>query len=115
MEYAVKLKPGLLEARVDLGRALVKKGRADDAIRILEVAILIDGSNAPVRKELSLALLAKGRRAEAVTNLVYALELRPDFPEAKEELRKLTNSWRAPRFGSAGSNTVPVGGRRGAK
>jgi hypothetical protein len=96
-QKAVKIKGDMVNARIGLGSALTKKGRPDEAMRILQGAILLEPTNAQPRMQIALALLAKGRHDEALSNLVYALKLQPDYPEAKEELRKLTNSSPAPQ------------------
>ncbi len=91
-ENSLKIRGDKADVRIWLGQALIKVGRADEAIKTLQGAIVLNENSAQARTQMALALLVKGRRDEAVTNLNYALKLQPDYLEAKEELSKLTNS-----------------------
>jgi len=115
LEYAVRIKGDLVDARLGLGRALRLRGRPDEAIRTLGIASWIDATNVAVRVELAQALLAAGRRAEALTNLTYALKLQPELPGAADLLRGLTNPPTAGGGPPAGTDSLPAAGRADAK
>jgi tetratricopeptide (TPR) repeat protein len=65
-------------AELNLGEALHKKGRVDEAIAHLEKAVEIQPGYATNHGALGIALLTKGRRDEARAHLRKSLELNPE-------------------------------------
>jgi len=65
-------------AELNLGEALYKKGRVDEAIAHLTKAVEIQPGNATIHGSLGVALLTKGRRDEAFAHLRESLQLNPD-------------------------------------
>jgi len=65
-------------AELNLGEALHKKGKVDEAIAHLEKAVEIQPTNATNHCSLGIALLTKGRRNEALAHLQKSLELNPE-------------------------------------
>jgi tetratricopeptide (TPR) repeat protein/serine/threonine protein kinase len=68
---------GDAEHSINLGVALSRKGRQDEAVASFRKAIEIDPKNGRVYAFLGEALLKKGQINEAVTNFQKAVELRP--------------------------------------
>ena len=62
---AIEIKPDLYEARVTLGRALVARGRAAEAVEHLKRAAALAPDNPEPHYQLSLAYKRLGRKAEA--------------------------------------------------
>ncbi|MEP6698523.1 MAG: tetratricopeptide repeat protein [Verrucomicrobiota bacterium] len=65
-------------AELNLGEAVHKKGRVDEAITHLTKAVAIQPDNATSHGALGIALLTKGRRDEAFAHLRKSLELNPE-------------------------------------
>ena len=65
----VKLHPEVVEVRANLGAALVRQGRFDEAIQQYRAALANDKSNAALRMNLAFAYYKKGSLREAVTEL----------------------------------------------
>lgn len=65
-------------AELNLGEALHKKGRVDEAIAHLEKSVEIQPGYATNHGSLGIALLTKGRRDEAFAHLRKSLELNPE-------------------------------------
>ena len=83
-----KLSPSLL---INLGLALKRNGKIQDAIRIYGKALEIDPTSAIAHNHLGMALQEGGNASMAVEQYRRALALTPDFPEA---LYNLGNSLR---------------------
>src|SRR3954447_17863912 len=56
----LKIRPDVVEARANLGAALSRQGRFDEAIEQYRAALAKDGGNAPLRMNLALAHYKKG-------------------------------------------------------
>lgn len=65
----LKLRPGVLEVRANLGAALARLGRFDEAIEQYRAALAKAGGNAALRFNLALAYYKKGALPEAVKEL----------------------------------------------
>jgi tetratricopeptide (TPR) repeat protein len=65
----VKLRPDVVEVRANLGAALARQGRFDEAIAQYRAALARDGGNAALRMNLALAHYKKGAFAETVKEL----------------------------------------------
>jgi len=65
LQRCIALDPNNYEARITLGRVLVSKGRAEDAIQHLRVAADLAPDNPEPHYQLSLAFRKLGRRPEA--------------------------------------------------
>jgi len=71
---AVRLDPTYVEAHVNLGVALQRRGRLDEAVAQYQEALRLAPGAAKVRQNLGLALLLAGHRAEAAPYLLAAQE-----------------------------------------
>jgi len=78
MSGPLQLDPNLPD--YSLGNALLKVGRAADAIPIYERALRLNPNRADVCSDLAGALADVGRVPEAIQHYERALRLKPDFP-----------------------------------
>ena len=83
----VLLNPDNAEARSDLGRELVRKGRYAEGVEHLERALTKMGEIAETRFYLGLGLLRAGRPDAAEVHLKKALELDPRYGYGEPHLR----------------------------
>ena len=82
---ALAIRPSHAEARANLGVALAKMGTLDEAIPHLERALKLDPGSALTHANLGLAL--RGRDpARALEHMRRAVELKPDFVDARMNL-----------------------------
>jgi tetratricopeptide (TPR) repeat protein len=68
-ERALEKEPGRIDARSNLGAALVRLGRYEDAVRAYRLALEADPAQVNVRFNLALALYKSARVAEAAAEL----------------------------------------------
>jgi tetratricopeptide (TPR) repeat protein len=86
---AARLQPGAAEPEFALGNVLQGLGRPGDAIAHYETALRSAPMEAAIHNNLGGALVAAGRLDEAAAHFSEALRLRPDFDQARENLRRL--------------------------
>ena len=65
-------------AENNLGIVLLRKGKVDEAISLLQAAVDLRPDNSPAHENLAKALLQKGQVAEALIHYRKLLELQPD-------------------------------------
>ena len=75
--------------RNNLGGALEKIGKSDEAFEQFTKAVELNGNYPEAHCNLARILAQHGRRDEAVAHLKEALRLRPGYEQAKEQLREL--------------------------
>jgi protein O-mannosyl-transferase len=68
-------------AQNNLGIVLLRKGKLDDAISLLQAAVNLRPENAPAHDNLAKAFLQKGQVADAMVHYRKLLELQPDNME----------------------------------
>lgn len=83
---AIRLAPDLVEAHLDLGRALARRGQPDAAAASFRAALHLRPDDAEPHCRLGHALIRAGDPAAAIAPLTRALTLRPDYPEAHHSL-----------------------------
>jgi tetratricopeptide (TPR) repeat protein len=81
-QEALRLSPGRLDARSNLGVALAHLGRFDEAVEQYRKALEIDPAQVPIRFNLGLALYKAGRVPEAATVFQQVLEGDPSHKSA---------------------------------
>ncbi|HEU4390366.1 MAG TPA: tetratricopeptide repeat protein [Blastocatellia bacterium] len=89
LRRAVSLKPNVAAYQANLGFALWKLGRVDEAMTAERAALKLDEKNFTANYQLGRFLLRSGKRdqvADAVTYLRRALELEPGQYDARFEL-----------------------------
>jgi len=75
-------RPRHFDALQLLGALALQTGRIEEGAQLLQRAIDIDGSRAPLHSNLAFALNALGRPREALGSASRALALKPGFPDA---------------------------------
>lgn len=73
-----------------LGAQLVRSGKLEEAIRVLQLAVEAFPRSSKVHDRLARAYLAAGHTELAVANYRIALELDPNDDDAAQELQRLT-------------------------
>jgi tetratricopeptide (TPR) repeat protein len=86
MRRAVELKPDFMEARLNLGAALLDAGKGDEAQGAFEAALAIDSTSAAAHFRLGSILLDHGRPREAAARFEQALVLDPKLASARNSL-----------------------------
>ena len=70
--------PGHLPGRLDLARVLRRLNQTDEAERLLRDTVDLNPGSFEAHRDLGLLLLAQRRKTEALAELQFALQLRPD-------------------------------------
>jgi tetratricopeptide (TPR) repeat protein len=98
----IYLRPDFARAWNDGGAALVKLNSLEDAVRYFRKAVECDPTLAAARANLGLGLIETGHSDEAVPQLKEALRIEPDNAQAKDLLKRLSESSSAPSPRSPG-------------
>ncbi|MBE2213975.1 MAG: tetratricopeptide repeat protein [Opitutaceae bacterium] len=85
-ETTLARNPGSWMAHNNLGIALVKDGRASEALPHYREALRLRPGHEDIENNFGYALIELGRPAEAVPHLRRAVELRPDYRQARNNL-----------------------------
>lgn len=91
MQYALELKPGLIEALCALGRTYTAFDKPDMALPLYEKALKINRDHPKVRAGLASALSGLGRMDEAAAYLKQAIARRIGVPAAYNDLVQTRN------------------------
>lgn len=75
-------RPRHFDALQLLGALALQTGRVEEGAQLLQRAIDIDGTQAPLHSNLAFALNALGRPRDALASASRALALKPGFPDA---------------------------------
>jgi Flp pilus assembly protein TadD len=86
---AIRIAPEFPDAHANLGKAYVEKGMIDEGVNQLSEAVRLKASDARFHYLLADAYYRQGRKEIAVVEVVRALSLRSDFPEAQALLHKI--------------------------
>jgi len=86
LREALRLEPGLLAARYNLGVVLARQGKSDDAIALLREVVAVAPGHAPARVQLGATLARRGQLPEAIAHYEAALQADPDSLEARTNL-----------------------------
>ncbi len=82
--HALEISPEYEKARIHLGNAYVSTGRLDEAVREFQQGA--SRGSAEARGNLGVAYLQKGDLDRAIAELQEAIRLRPNYPEAHNNL-----------------------------
>jgi tetratricopeptide (TPR) repeat protein len=85
-QAALAANPECWAAHYNLGVALVKKGKVDEAIAHFQDALQMRPDYAEAHNNLGSAYLQQGKVDEAIAQFQMALRLRPDYAEAHNNL-----------------------------
>jgi tetratricopeptide (TPR) repeat protein len=87
LQAILKLRPGQLETRYRLVEALQQLGDHKGVARELSLCLLMDPRNAAAHYNLGVALALEGAdREQAYAEFRRALELKPDYEDARKAL-----------------------------
>jgi tetratricopeptide (TPR) repeat protein len=81
---ALRLQPDLADALNNLGLSLLHQGHYPEAIDTFRQFLQRQSTSAEGHNNLGVALTKSGQSGEAIAACTRALELRPDFPRARE-------------------------------
>jgi len=88
-QHAVNTTRGSYAIHSNLGNALARVGRLDEALKNYAEALRIDPSKAAeVHNNIGAALIVKGRFEEAIPYLRYALQKMPDDANARKNMQE---------------------------
>jgi len=94
-ERAIELNPSLTHIQTDYAiSTLLPLGATDQAVQLLEAALVTDPMSVDVRRELAFAMTIAGRYDEAIVLLRQARVLDPDLGSGLQLARALTFSGR---------------------
>ena len=96
LEQAAKQFPQCAEAQLLLGACCLGVSQPDQAVLHLEEAVRLAIANASYRYNLAMAYQAAGRLAEAHQQLLYALQVDPQYEKATAALQALPQAPAAP-------------------
>ena len=85
-QKALEIDPGYAEAHINVGVALAKCGRMDEAMAHFQKALEIDPDSAAAHLNLGIARAGCGRMDEAMDHFQEALEIKPDYADAHKNL-----------------------------
>jgi tetratricopeptide (TPR) repeat protein len=74
-----------------LGNLLAKQGKWDQAILEYRTALRFKGSSPEIHSNLGAVMAQQGHRQEAAQEFNEALRIDPNFSQAKEQLKALTD------------------------
>ena len=83
---AVGVAPESVDARANLGLALLRLGDTEDAVEQFESVLRLDAGNAVARASLGMVMARQGRDPEAADHLRVAFERAPDDLNVSREL-----------------------------
>jgi Tfp pilus assembly protein PilF len=88
-EKTLQIDPAFVPAMKNLGDVRMRQRRIEDAIPLYRKAVLLYKEDPELLNNYGVALFFKGEKKEAVLNIRAALRLKPDYPEARDNLRKI--------------------------
>ena len=95
LEKTLQIDPTFVLAMKNLGDVRMRQGRIEDAILIYRKAVLLSEEDPELLNNYGVALFFKGEKKEAFLKIRAALRLKPDYPEARDNLRKILESGEA--------------------
>jgi tetratricopeptide (TPR) repeat protein len=88
LRAAIALRPGYVRAFTNLGMALDRQGKTEEAIGWYRQALEIEPDLPVTRNNLGIALAKRGRLEEAIEQLTEAVRLAPGYSDARRNLER---------------------------
>jgi Tfp pilus assembly protein PilF len=88
-EKALAIQPGFVPAMKNMAHLAMQQGLTDRAITYYREALTREKEDAELYNNYGVALFMKGDRDKAIWNMMEALRLKPDYTEARDNLRKI--------------------------
>jgi Tfp pilus assembly protein PilF len=95
LEKALQIDPTYVQAMKNLGDVRMRQGRIEKAIPLYRKALEHEEEDPELLNNYGVALYFKGEKEEAVLKIRAALRLKPDYAEARDNLRKILESGEA--------------------
>jgi len=95
LEKTLQIDPTFALAIKLLGDVRMRQGRIEDASSIYRKAVILSEEDPELLNNYGVALFFKGEKEEAVLKIRAALRLKPDYAEARDNLRKILESGKA--------------------
>ena len=95
LEKTLQINPTYVPAMKNLGDVRMRQGRLKDAISLYRKAVLLGEEDPELLNNYGVALFFKGEKKEAVLKIRAALRLKPDYAEARGNLRNILESGEA--------------------
>jgi Tfp pilus assembly protein PilF len=92
LEKTLQIDPTFALAIKLLGDVRMRQGRIEDAISAYRKAVILSEEDPELLNNYGVALFFKGEKEEAVLKIRAALRLKPDYAEARDNLRKILES-----------------------
>jgi len=96
LQYAIRLRPDHLAARINLGAVLKEQGDIAGAIAQYRAALQLDPDSVEAYYNLGNGLLRTGDAAAAKNAYQHALQLRPTYQPARDMLDTIDKDQRLP-------------------
>jgi Tfp pilus assembly protein PilF len=95
LEKALQIDPTFVPAMKNLGDVRMRQGRIEKAIPLYRTALEHEENDAELLNNYGVALYFKGEVNEAVLKFREAVRLKPDYAEARDNLRNILESGEA--------------------
>lgn len=95
LEKTLQIDPKFVPAMKNLGDVHMRQRRLKDAIALYRKAALLYKEDPELFNNYGVALFFNGEKEEALLNIRTALSLKPDYPEARDNLRKILENGKA--------------------
>jgi Tfp pilus assembly protein PilF len=95
LEKTLQIDPTFVPAMKNLGDVRMRQRRIEDAISLYRKAVLLGEEDPELLNNYGVALFFKREKKEAVLKIRAALRLKPDYQEARDNLRKILGSGEA--------------------
>jgi len=95
-EKALSIRPDFVPALKNLAHLGMQQGMTDKAIAYYRKALALENEDAEIFNNYGVALFMKGEKENAVRNIREAIRLKPDYTEARDNLRKI-QQWQSGR------------------
>ncbi len=91
-EKALQIDPAFVPAMKNLGDVRMRQGKLAEALALYRKAASLGEDDPELLNNYGVALFITGERSEAVQRIRGALRLKPDYAEARENLRKINGN-----------------------